>query len=54
MLKDRKGPFGNPFSDSERTIFTSTVDKILITIFDFRGDHELAKAMEEAIELFQT
>ncbi len=39
VLRDKKGAFGTPTSDSERTMVTNTTQGILFVFFDF-GEHD--------------
>jgi len=45
VLRDRKGAFGTPTSDSERTMITNSTRKILFIFFDFGKHDSLQKYM---------
>ncbi len=47
LLADAHGPFGNPSSDSERSMIGETAQKVMMVIFDFeaKGDLEVVLAL---------
>lgn len=48
VLKDEKGVFGSPTSDSERTMINELSEEILFIFFDFGKDEQLENYMEQA------
>jgi DNA/RNA-binding domain of Phe-tRNA-synthetase-like protein len=46
VLRDNKGAFGNPTSDSERTMINSNTNNILFVFYDF-GKHDFLKPILE-------
>jgi DNA/RNA-binding domain of Phe-tRNA-synthetase-like protein len=53
VLKDRKGPFGSPTSDSVRTSVTMNTQKLLLVFFDFGTPEKLEHAMILACNLLR-
>lgn len=53
-LKDGGGFFGNPTSDSVRTMVTETAEEILLCIYGFGGADGLDEALSEAERLLKT
>ncbi len=53
MLCDTEGPFGNPSSDSKRTMMDLGTTEILFVIFDFNGQGDLDKSISEAKRLLE-
>lgn len=45
-LKDEKGFFGTPTSDSERTMVTEVTTDLLLVFYDFYGNESLMTAMD--------
>jgi DNA/RNA-binding domain of Phe-tRNA-synthetase-like protein len=54
VMRDRKGAFGTPTSDSERTSIRDTTQQVLLAFYAFEGGGELRPPMEEALRLLQT
>lgn len=50
---DNIGPFGNPTSDTERTMITDTTKKILLFIIAFDGLEELTDNISLCLDLYQ-
>jgi DNA/RNA-binding domain of Phe-tRNA-synthetase-like protein len=50
-VRDSKGFFGTPTSDSVRTMVTNQTTKLLLVFYDFYGNDSLDKAMEYAKEM---
>ena len=50
-LRDDKGAFGTPTSDSVRTSVTNETKRFLMVILDFGGLQELTEAMSVAVDL---
>lgn len=48
VLRDNKGVFGSPTSDSERTMISSDSSQIAFVFFDFGKNDELSDAMLQA------
>lgn len=53
-LKDGSGFFGNPTSDSVRTMVTESAEEILLCIYGFGGAAGLNEALDEAQRLLET
>jgi DNA/RNA-binding domain of Phe-tRNA-synthetase-like protein len=53
VLRDSKGAFGTPTSDSERTSVSDMTQHFLMVYFDFGTNALLAKAIEYAVELLE-
>jgi DNA/RNA-binding domain of Phe-tRNA-synthetase-like protein len=54
LYADDLGPFGSVTSDTERTMITSTTNKILLFIVSFSGKDNLITELEYAKELYTT
>ncbi len=54
VLRDNKGAFGTPTSDSTRTMITEQTNKILYIFVSFDGDNELHEALSETTQLLET
>lgn len=54
VLRDEKGAFGNPTSDSVRTSASQEMEEFLMVFFAFFDDSDLDKALETSKELFET
>ena len=54
VLRDNKGAFGTPTSDSTRTMITEQTNKILYIFMSFDGDKELHEALSETTQLLET
>ena len=52
ILRDEKGAFGSPTSDSIRTMVTEQTDHFLMVFFNFGGFGDLDKWMKTAEKLF--
>lgn len=52
-LKDDEGFFGNPTSDSVRTMVTESAEEILLCIYGFGGADGLKEALDEAERLLK-
>ena len=52
VLRDEKGAFGCPTSDSTRTMVDKRTKKLLMVFFNFGGDKELEGAFENFLALF--
>ncbi|MGL4662703.1 MAG: B3/B4 domain-containing protein [Culicoidibacterales bacterium] len=52
-LYDERGPFGNPNSDSKRTMVTEMTQRIVVIIFDFNNPPMQNKSIETFITQFQ-
>ena len=52
-VRDSKGFFGTPTSDSVRTMVTEDTSELLLIFYDFFGNNELEEAMEYGEELLQ-
>ena len=52
-LKDDKGFFGTPTSDSERTKVTSYTSQLLLIYYDFYGHPSLEEAMDYSAQLIK-
>ena len=52
VFADAKGPFGNPSSDSARTMIRADTTKILMAVVSFSGPSGLNGALARAAELF--
>jgi DNA/RNA-binding domain of Phe-tRNA-synthetase-like protein len=53
LLRDDKGAFGSPTSDSTRTMITKETRNFLLVFFDFSPDNELEKIMGKADDHFR-
>jgi DNA/RNA-binding domain of Phe-tRNA-synthetase-like protein len=53
VLADANGPFGNPTSDSERTMIRLETKQIMMVIFSFGDPAGLEQAMTRAVHLFR-
>ncbi|MCT4591624.1 MAG: phenylalanine--tRNA ligase beta subunit-related protein [Carboxylicivirga sp.] len=53
VFRDDKGAFGNPTSDSTRTMVTENTQKFLFLIIGFEGKELINKALDEAVDLLQ-
>ncbi len=51
VLRDQKGVFGNPTSDSERTMIKEGADFLLFCFFDFGENVKLETTMQECKDL---
>lgn len=49
-MKDDKGFFGTPTSDSERTKVTGDLKNLLLVYYDFMGNENLEQSLNEAVE----
>lgn len=47
ILRDEKGAFGSPTSDSVRTSIDINTKSVLLVFFDFEGRNNFAKYLEE-------
>ena len=54
VFSDAQGPFGNPTSDSTRTRITESAQEILMVIFGFSGQDNLAQDLESLAVLLKT
>jgi DNA/RNA-binding domain of Phe-tRNA-synthetase-like protein len=46
VLRDSRGAFGSPTSDSERTMVRESTQKFLMTFFDFMSDDRLGETLQ--------
>ena len=53
VFRDDEGAFGNPTSDSTRTMVTDDTTKFLMIIIGFEGQEPVNKALDEASVLLQ-
>lgn len=53
VLRDSKGAFGSPTSDSLRSCVNDKTTSFLMVIFDFTGSQKLYSTMEESVNLFK-
>jgi DNA/RNA-binding domain of Phe-tRNA-synthetase-like protein len=53
VLRDGKGAFGSPTSDSKRTMIRSESRNFLMVFFDFSGSVRLQEAMDDAVALYR-
>lgn len=53
-LFDEKGAFGNPTSDSTRTMVTDATEEFLLLFYTFNGGEEMDKLLPLAKELLET
>lgn len=53
VFRDAKGAFGNPTSDSVRTMVTSQTQEFMMVIIGFEGKASLDIALDEAVTLLQ-
>ena len=53
ILRDRKGAFGSPTSDSGRTMIRGETRDFLMVFFDFSGSYKLQEAMDDAVALYR-
>lgn len=53
VFADAEGPFGNPSSDSARTMIRPDTTEVLMAIISFTGPASLAAALARAAELFE-
>lgn len=53
ILRDDKGAFGSPTSDSERTMVTESTKQFLLVFFDFKKDDLLLKTLDNTTLLLQ-
>lgn len=53
VFRDDKGAFGSPTSDSTRTMVTENISNFLMLFFDFGGDENLQKTLDNTIPLYQ-
>ncbi len=53
ILRDNKGAFGNPTSDSTRTMIRPKSKHFLLVFFDFGSSPELKKIVNESLALYQ-
>lgn len=51
ILRDSRGAFGSPTSDSKRTMVTEKTNQFLMIFFSFAGVNELEENMNYAVEL---
>ncbi|MBS2210844.1 hypothetical protein KEM09_05510 [Carboxylicivirga mesophila] len=53
VFRDQQGAFGNPTSDSMRTMVTGNTKRFLMLIIGFDGQEPLNSALSEAVRLLQ-
>ncbi len=53
VLRDETGAFGNPTSDSERTMITKETEEILFIFYDFIIDPELEYSVKYCLDLLK-
>jgi len=53
VFRDAKGAFGNPTSDSTRTMVTDDTTQFLMIIIGFEGKEPINTALDEAVALLQ-
>jgi len=53
LLRDSKGAFGSPTSDSIRSCVNDTTTSFLMIFFDFSGSQKLYAAMDDAVNLLK-
>jgi len=53
VLRDEKGAFGSPTSDSQRTMVTPKTEQFLLVFFDFGKDKLLLKTLDNTVLLLK-
>jgi DNA/RNA-binding domain of Phe-tRNA-synthetase-like protein len=53
VLRDRKGAFGSPTSDSVRTMVTEQTQQFLMIVFDFGRSNLLETCLDDATQLYR-
>jgi DNA/RNA-binding domain of Phe-tRNA-synthetase-like protein len=53
VLRDLKGAFGSPTSDSSRTMIESGTRDFFMVFFDFSGSDKLQEAMDDTLWLYK-